>query len=82
MERNKLKKIGKNIPDHLKEERGVFEYLKKNSWIFDWKFLYEICQKQISSRHRKMYEQQLKKYMNIKNYEKYQELINLIFFTS
>ncbi|GAA6323591.1 hypothetical protein F350042L8_06890 [Fusobacterium ulcerans] len=82
IERNKLKKTGKNIPDHLKEERGVFEYLKKNSWIFDWKFLYEICQKQISSRHRKMYEQQLKKYMDIKNYEKYQELINLIFFTS
>lgn len=82
IERHKLKKVGKPIPAYLREERGVFEYLKKKSWIFDWKFLYEICQNQISSRHRKMYEQQLKNYMNITNYEKYQELINPIFFTN
>ena len=80
IERNRLKSLGKDIPTYLREERGVFNYLKYNSWIFDWIFLHQICQQIVSSKHRKMYENQLKKYMNINNYEIYKEFINSIFF--
>lgn len=82
IERNRLKSLGKDIPAYLKEERGVFNYLKYNSWIFDWIFLHQICQKEITSRERKVYETQLKKYMDINNFEIYKEFINSIFFTS
>ena len=34
-EREKLKKLSKDIPGIYKETRGVFEYLDKESWIFD-----------------------------------------------
>ena len=82
IERNRLKSLGKDIPIYLKEERGVFNYLKYNSWIFDWIFLHQLCQKEVTSRDRRMYENQLKKYMNINNYEIYKEFISSIFFTS
>ena len=79
-EREKLKKAGKNIPTIYKEERGVFNYLEKNSWIFDYRFLYEIINEHISSKHRKDYEKQIiKKYMNINNLELYEKLLKNIF---
>ena len=77
-EREKLQ--GKDIPAIYKEERGVFNYLEKNSWIFDYRFLYEIINEHISSKHRKDYEKQIiKKYMNINNLELYEKLLKNIF---
>ena len=78
-EREKLKKAGKDIPVVFKEERGVFNYLKRKSWIFDYRFLYEIINEQISSRHKKVFERQIKKYMNINNLELYEKFIKKIF---
>ena len=58
----------KEIPEAYKEERGVFKYLKNNSWIFDFSFLLEVVNKNIISRHRQNFEKQiLKNYKNITN---------------
>ncbi len=82
IERMKLKKLSKNIPEYLKEERGVFEYLKRESWIFDYSFLLEIVKDNVISKHRKDYENQIKKkYLSIKNKQIYESFLNSIFFT-
>ena len=66
--REKLKIQGKEIPEEYKEERGVFEYLKKEAWIFDCDFLIEIVNRNIPSKRRYDYIKQIeKKYKNIKN---------------
>lgn len=79
-ERNRLKKIGKEIPKYLKEERGVFEYLRRESWIFDYSFLYEIVKDNVVSKHRKDYERQIiKKYLNINNKQIFTSFLKLIF---
>lgn len=78
-EREKLKKLGKTVPIVFKEERGVFNYLKNKSWIFDYRFLCEIISEQISSRHKKDFERQIKKYTNINNLELYEKFIKKIF---
>lgn len=79
-EREKYKAQGKNIPNIYREERGVFEYLKNNSWIFDYTFLLEIIKKNIISKQRKDYEKQVyKKYLNINNIKLYEKLLRKIF---
>lgn len=81
-ERQKLKKLNKDIPKYLKEERGVFEYLRRESWIFDYEFLFEIVKKNVISKHQKDYERQIiKKYLNINNQQRLNNFLNLIFFT-
>ena len=80
IERNKIKKLGGIVPEYLREERGVFEYLKRVSWIFDYSFLYKLVIDNISSNHHKDFERQIvKRYLKIKNREIYEELINKIF---
>lgn len=79
-EREKRKKEGKSIPEYLKEERGVFEYLAEKFYIFDSSFLFEIVEKNISSKHKGKFEKQIiKKYNHINNKQKYEELIEEIF---
>ncbi|WP_163468494.1 hypothetical protein [Fusobacterium sp. IOR10] len=74
--RKEYKKKELIIPDFLKEERGVFEYLEKNSWIFDYNFLIEIIEKNIDSNHRYMYKKQvLDKYLHKNNSQKYEQLL-------
>ena len=80
LERERLKKMGKEIPEAFREERGVFEYLKNNSWIFDYNFLLEIVQEQIESKNRKITEKQiLKKYSDLENKKLYEKLLKKIF---
>lgn len=82
IERMKLKKLSKSIPGYLKEERGVFEYLKRESWIFDYSFLLDIVKDNVISKHRKDYENQVKKkYLSIRNKQIYENFLNSIFFT-
>ena len=70
----------KEIPEAYKEERGVFKYLKNNSWIFDFSFLLEVVNKNIISRHRQNFEKQiLKNYTNITNLSIYNFLIKKVF---
>lgn len=78
--REQLKALGKDIPDAYREERGVFEYLKKESWIFDFSFLLEITKEYISPKHRSIYEKQiLKKYIKTTNLSLYEFLLKKIF---
>lgn len=80
LEREKIKKFGKPIPEHLKEERGVFEFLKRESWIFDYSFLLEIVNKNISTKHRKDFEKQIiNKYLSNNNFQLYNLLLQKIF---
>lgn len=82
-QREKLKKLGSNIPEYLIEERGVFEYLKRNSWIFDYSFLYQIVNENISSKHKKVFEKQImKKYLEINNKKLYEDLISKVLKTN
>ncbi|MGL6063751.1 MAG: phage/plasmid replication domain-containing protein [Fusobacteriaceae bacterium] len=75
-EREKFKELGKDIPEIYKEERGVFEYLKKESWIFDYSYLYEIVIDEIEiSNKAKFIKQIKKKYININNLELLKELL-------
>lgn len=77
--REKLKAQGKEIPEEYKEERGVFEYLKKESWIFDACLLSEIVQKEVSTKDRKAYQIQIeKKYKNIKNFSIYKDFLKKV----
>lgn len=78
--REKLKIHNKEIPEHLKEERGIFKYLEQNSWIFDFKFLLEITKENIPSKHHTTYEKQIiKKYVDVKNYDVYISFLKKIF---
>ena len=80
IEREKYKKQGKEIPELYREERGVFNYLEKNSWIFDYSFLYEVVKENILSKQWKDYNKQIeKKYLNINNKELYEKLLKKIF---
>lgn len=79
-EREKRKKEGKSIPEHLKEERGVFEYLAEKFYIFDSSFLFEIVEKNINSKHKGDFKKQIiKKYAHIKNKEIYEKFIGEVF---
>lgn len=82
IERMKLKKLSKRIPEYLKEERGVFEHLKRESWIFDYSFLLEIVKENVISKHRKDYVNQIKKkYLSVNNKQIYESFLSSIFFT-
>lgn len=79
--RIELKKSGKKIPEYLKEERGVFEYLHRNSWIFDFSYLVEIVRNEDCVRisNRWIYEKQIKKkYLNKNNKEIYKKILEKI----
>lgn len=79
-ERAKLIKLGKEVPNLYKEQRGVYEYLKKESWIFDYSFLLEIVHSKVESRHKKReFERVVQKYKSINNYEIYKELLEIFF---
>lgn len=74
--RKEYKEKGSIIPNFLKEERGVFEYLDKNSWIFDYNFLLEIIEKNVDTKHKYMYKKQiLNKYLHKNNLQKYEQLL-------
>ena len=81
-ERERYKFRGKEIPELYKEERGVFEYLKNNFWIFDYSFLWGIVDNNIPAKNKKSFKNQiLKKYSNINNlylYEKFLKKIRLL----
>lgn len=78
--RKKYINQGKEVPECYKEERGVFKYLKNNSWIFDFSFLVEIVNKNIISNHRKDFEKQiLKNYIHITNLSLYKFLLKKVF---
>lgn len=74
--RNAYKENGLMPPNFLKEERGVFSFLDKNSWIFDYNFLLEIVEKKIDSKHKYMYKKQiLNKYLHLNNFKKYEQFL-------
>ena len=76
-ERYKLKR--KEIPKLYREERGVFEYLKNNFWIFDYSFLWEIVDNNIPTKNKKNFKNQiLKKYSDVKNLELYEKFLKKI----
>lgn len=78
--REKLKKAGKSIPSHYREERGVFKYLSQNAWIFDYNFLIEIVYNYVDKKHIKIYEKQvIKNYLKLNNYEVYKCFIEKLF---
>lgn len=78
--RKKLKSLGKEVPDHLKETRGVLEYLDRESWIFDYSFLQELVLKEIHSKHKGNYLKQIEnKYKHKKNKEVYEKLLEYVF---
>lgn len=79
-ERVRLKQLSKEIPEIYKETRGVFEYLDKESWIFDYTFLQELVLNEVDSKHKNDYYKQIeKKYLNKTNKEVYEKLLKSIF---
>ena len=79
-ERKRLQDSKKEIPDHLRETKGVFKYLDKESWIFDYSFLQELVLEEVDSKHKNDYLKQIKKnYMHKKNKEVYENLLKNIF---
>lgn len=78
-ERARLKELQKEAPDCYKEQRGVFEYLLRESWIFDYSYLLEIVLKEVETKHKQIYERQIKKkYLKLNNLEVYKEFIKAI----
>lgn len=78
-ERTRLKELEKEIPECYKEQRGVFEYLLKESWIFDYSHLLEIVLKEVDTKHKQVYERQIKnKYLKLNNLEVYERLLKAI----
>ena len=76
MYRKRYIELGKKIPEHYKEERGVLKYLKENCWIFDYSFLLEIVAKNIVSKQRKDFEKQIfKNYIQFNNLSLYKLLL-------
>ncbi|UUV17361.1 hypothetical protein NRK67_00545 [Fusobacteria bacterium ZRK30] len=69
------------VPKKYREEKGVFKYLKSESWIFDYNFLLEIVQEEIESKNRWRFNKQISdKYREInhlKRFEKFLEILNL-----
>lgn len=79
-ERIKLKNLGKEIPELYRETRGVFEYLDKEAWIFDYSFLQELVLEKIDSKSRQKYLKQIEnKYLDKNNKEVYEELLKTVF---
>ena len=79
VEREKLKKARKDIPTIYKEERGVFEYLRKECWIFDYSFLLEVVRENVDTKNKKNYFNQIsKKYMNINNLKIYHNFLSSV----
>lgn len=79
-ERQRLKKLAKDIPETYKETRGVLEYLDKESWMFDYTFLQELVLEKVDSKSQKHYLKQIeKKYLNKNNKEVYEKLLKSIF---
>ena len=79
-ERIKLKSLGKEIPELYRETRGVFEYLDKEAWIFDYSFLQELVLEKIDSKSRQKYLKQIEnKYLDKNNKEVYEELLKTVF---
>jgi hypothetical protein len=77
VERNRLISEGKDIPQVLKEERGIYRYLEENSWIFDTEFLKEIIIKNMESNHRKRNLEHINhRYGHLKNYRLLERLSN------
>lgn len=78
-ERARFKELEKEIPNCYKEQRGVFEYLLRESWIFDYSYLLEIVLKEVDSKHKQIYEKQIKnKYLKLNNLEVYERLLKAI----
>lgn len=60
---------------HIKEIRGVYQYLNENSWIFDKSFLEDIIIKNVASKHQKREIELInKKYYEIINLERFEKL--------
>lgn len=79
IERKKLKDQGKEIPKHLKEERGVFEYLDKESWIFDYNYLLEIILTELDPKNRDKFHIQItKKYQHKNNSKVFDNLLKTV----
>ncbi|MGL5780125.1 hypothetical protein [Cetobacterium somerae] len=79
-ERKKLQDSGKDIPDHLRETKGVLKYLDKESWIFDYSFLQELVLQAVDKRHKGDYLKQINKnYMHKNNKEIYGKFLKSIF---
>lgn len=79
IERKKLKEQGKEIPKYLKEERGVFEYLDRESWIFDYNYLLEIILTELNSKNRDKFSDQIvKKYKYKNNSKVFNNLLNVV----
>ncbi|MEG0069778.1 MAG: hypothetical protein RR795_02850 [Cetobacterium sp.] len=79
-ERERLKKLSKEVPENYKETRGVLSYLDEKSWIFDYSFLQELVLKEVDSKHKSIYYKQIeKKYLNINNKYVYEKLLKSIF---
>lgn len=79
-ERDKLMEIGKEIPLIYREQRGIYEYLSKESWIFDYTFLLNVIADKVEVNNKKReFEKVIKKYSYINNYTKYKELIEIFF---
>jgi hypothetical protein len=74
-ERQQIISKGEKVPIHLKEERGIFEYLKNESWIFDVTFLKEVIRKNMTSKNigRDLAKVE-KNYGHIQNYKLFKEL--------
>lgn len=79
-ERKKIESLGKKVPDHLKETRGVLEFLDRESWIFDYSFLQELVLKEVSNKHKGNYLKQIdNKYKHKRNKEVYEKLLKYVF---
>lgn len=67
------------IPKKYREERGVFEFLKKKSWIFDYSFLLEIVQEEIDSKSRHRYIKQVNdKYGDINHFKRLKSFLKIL----
>lgn len=78
-ERKKLNELGKEIPQIYKEERGVFEYLKRESWIFDSYFLTKIVMEEIGNKSRGKFLKQIsEKYTKEDNLDRYKKLLKIL----
>ncbi|MGL4671650.1 hypothetical protein, partial [Cetobacterium sp.] len=79
-ERKKLQESEKEIPEHLRQTRGVLKHLDKESWIFDYSFLQEMVLEEVDKRHKGVYLKQINEnYMHKNNKEVYEKLLKSIF---
>lgn len=79
-ERKRLKALAKEVPERYKETKGVFKYLDKESWIFDYSFLQELVLTTVEAKSREHYYKQIeKKYIKKRNKSIYEKLLKSIF---